>query len=78
MGPVDKLDTERRRRAANLSRRAKLLRFHAAMRGADGKSISAVRGGCARMGSDPAVARAAATEMALARWYPTETERREP
>ena len=62
--------TIRRRRAANLARRAKLLRFHASMRGADGKSTSAVRGGMARIGDDPAIARAAATEMALRRWYP--------
>ena len=65
-------DAERRHRAANLSRRAKLLRYHASRRGADGKSISAVQGGQARMGEDPALARAAATEMALRRWYPTE------
>ena len=62
----------RRHRAANLSRRAKLLRFHARMRGQDGKSISAVRGGEARMGRDPTLARATATEMALQRWYPKE------
>lgn len=69
-------DGIRRRRAANLSRRAKLLRFHASMRGADGRSISAVRGGQARMGDDPAIARATATEMARQRWYPnTETGR---
>lgn len=67
--------TIRRQRAANLSRRAKLLRFHARMRGGDGRSISAVRGGHARMGDDPALARATATEMALRRWYPNENGR---
>lgn len=74
----DELDTKRRHRAANLSRRAKLLRFHARMRGADGKSISAVRGGHARMGRDPALARAAATEMAIKRWYKDEEARAVP
>ena len=76
MLPADEVDTnrERRHRAANLARRAKLLRFHVGMRGADGKSISAARGGRARMGDDPALARAAATEMALKRWYPIESK----
>jgi hypothetical protein len=66
---LDDAERERRRRAANLARRVKLLRYHASMRGPDGKSITARRGGLARMGNDPALARATATAMALRRWH---------
>lgn len=55
--------------AANLKRRVSMLRFHASNRGEDGKSIVAQRGGRARMGDDPTIARANATEMAALRWY---------
>ena len=57
------------RRAANLKRRAFMLRFHAERRGVDGKSVVAQRGGHARMGDDRALARAIATEMAVKRWH---------
>ena len=63
-------ERERRRRAANLARRVALLRYHGANRDWDGKSISARRGGHARMSADPGGPRAAATAMALARWHP--------
>ena len=69
-------ERDHRQRAANLSRRAKLLRYHATRRGTDGKSVAAQRGGYARMGDDPALARAIGTEMALRRWYPKEKSHR--
>lgn len=66
-------------RAANLRRRVAMLRYHVTMRGGDGKSVAAQRGGHARMGGDAALARATATEMALKRWHdapsaPTSTD----
>ena len=57
------------RRAANLKRRAFMLRFHTERRGTDEKSVVAQRGEHARMGDDRALARAIATEMAIKRWH---------
>ena len=66
--PQDDLQ-DRRRQAANLRRRVAMLRFHAANRDWDGKSVIARRGGHARMDADPGGPRAAATSMAIARWH---------
>ena len=64
-------------RAAGLRRRVRMIKFHCAHRGEDGKSIVAQRGGRARMGDDPAMAKATATEMAVSRWYRGQGGRRQ-